>query len=228
MIKLIIFDRDDVFTLGATKWYFTCYQETIKELWVHLSADEQKKRILENRWKSHEVELQGLLKEYPDLLEEACEIYESKLFGNTFIDQLELVPWSNDFLKRISSNYILSISTGLHRKMLLERVMPKFEIPKVFSQIVCTSDITDIDKQKPSPYSIKKILEDQHIKPDEAIVVGDAEWDVMMALGAHVTPVVVLTWNLTQSRAQELGVKYIMDDVTQLEDLLNTQFTESR
>ena len=50
--------------------------------------------------------------------------------------------------------------------------------------------------------------------------VGDAENDVLMAKGADVTPIVVLTGHLTKEQAENLGVKFIIPDITRLEDVL--------
>lgn len=64
-------------------------------------------------------------------------------------------------------------------------------------------------------------MQDQNIKPEETVFVGDAKSDVEMARAAGVTPIVVLTGHLTKLEAEDLSVRYIIDDVTQLEKVLN-------
>ena len=164
--------------------------------------------------------MRDLLKEKPELLDRACKIYEEKLFGNTFVSSLSTIKGTVEMLQRLSKKYVLCVATGLHPKILRERVMPKFNIPQVFSQVISTYDIDDVEKHKPHPFMVEEILRKQKITPKEAIVVGDAKGDVLMAIAAGVTPVVVLTGHLNRKEAEELNVAHVIDDVTKLEDVL--------
>lgn len=220
MIKLIIFDWDDVLTIGSKEGYFRCYHETLEELRVKLDSKEEKRRILAKWSKPHREELRELLKENPKLLEEACNIYEKKLFGETFISSLNVIRGTVELVKGLQKSYVLCVATGLNPKILTEKVMPKFGFPNVFSQIISSYDIDDPDKQKPHPFMVKEILGKQKIKPSEAILVGDARGDVQMARAANVVPVVVLTGHLSRKDAEELKVKYIIEDVTKIEKVL--------
>jgi phosphoglycolate phosphatase-like HAD superfamily hydrolase len=220
MIKLIIFDWDDVLTLGATAAYFKCYHETLLELGVKLQKEEEERRILMNWGKSYKLELDGLLREHRYMMEKAYAVYDTKLFGTTFIDCLRVVPGSPAKLSQWAKKYKLCIATGIHPKLLKERIIPRFKFPDVFAQVISTYDIEEVKNQKPSPYMIKHILETQKVKPEQAIFVGDAKSDVAMALGAKVTPVVVLTGHLTREEGEKLGVKHIINDVTELDTVL--------
>lgn len=220
MIKLIVFDWDDVFTSGSKEGYFKCYHETLVKLNICLDAKEERSRVMANWGKSPRDELRGLLKEHPELIDKACEIYESMLFGNTFIDYLDVIPGAIKLVEKLSKKYILCVATGLNPVILREKVIPKFNFPNVFRQVISAYDIADSEKQKPHPYMVEQILKTQNIRPDEAILVGDARGDVLMAKGAGIIPVVVLSGHLNKSEALELGVKYIIDDVSHLEDIL--------
>ena len=227
MIKLIVFDWDDVFTLGSKEGYFKCYHETLVELGVHLEPEEEKKRILAKWGKPHREELRELLKEHAELLDKSCEIYESKLFGNTFIDSLGIIPGTIKLVEKLSKKYILCVATGVNPEILKDKVIPKFNFPNVFKQIISSYDIGDVEKQKPHPYMVEQILKTQKVKPHEAVLVGDAKGDVTMARDAGLLPIVVLSGHLSKREAEELKVKYIIKDVTHLEHVLaelnNTQ-----
>lgn len=222
MIKLIIFDWDDVFTLGSTKGYFKCYHETLLELGVELDPEEEKKRIFKKWGKTAEEELRELLNEKPELLPNAVKIYDKKLFGDTFISCLSPVEGGIKLLDRLKNKYALCVATGMHSGILKEKVIPRFGFPDVFSQIISAYDIVDPKNQKPSPYVINQILERQNVSPDEAVFVGDAKNDVIMAKAAGVTPIVVLTGHLSREEAEELNVEHIIGNVTQIEDVLTT------
>jgi phosphoglycolate phosphatase-like HAD superfamily hydrolase len=221
MIKLIIFDWDDVFTLGSTDGYKKCYHEAVVGVDMHLSPEEEMKRMNAKWGASHVEELAELVKNQPDLLEKAVRIYEENLFGNTFVDCLSIVPNSAMLLSSLAKNYKLALATGVHPKLLRERVMPKFGIdPDWFVQIITAYDVDDPSHAKPHPYSGLKILETQGIAPENAIMVGDARNDVLMARAANIEPVVVLTGHLNRQQAEDLNVAHIIDDVTKLDSVL--------
>lgn len=221
MIKLIIFDWDDVFTLGSKEGYFACYHKALDDVGVQLPPEEEHKRILAKWSKSFREELKELLKERPELLDRACTAYDKEYWGETFVKELTYLPNTNDLLKRLHTKYILAVATGARRKMIQEIVMPHFTIPNVFSQMITSHEIEDQEMTKPHPYMLEKIMQDQGVTPYETIFVGDARTDVLMAHNAHVTPVVVLTGHLNKKEAEELGVNYIIPDVTKLEKVLN-------
>ncbi len=221
MIKLIIFDWDDVFTLGSKEGYIHCLHATLERLDVHLDQDEEKKRIQHTWSKPHREELKNLLREKPELLDQACNIYEDLFFNGEFVKALTLVEGSVDILNKLSKKYILTMATGAYPKILEEEVFPKFNIPNVFSEILYTYKIDNPKYYKPNPYMLEKIMKDQGVGPDETVSVGDAKNDVVMSQNANVIPIVVLTGHLTKKEAEELNVKYIINNVTLLEKVLD-------
>lgn len=220
MIKLLIFDWDDVFTLGAKDGYFECYHQAVTSVGIHLPPDEERKRILAKWSKPYPIQLKEILKENPELVDKACSTWEKLYWGDTFVNSLKEVKGANELLERLKRKYIFTIATGNYPKMLRERIFPHFKIPNVFSQIVSSWEIKDVDKMKPHPYMLEVIMKKQKILPQETIYVGDAKTDVEMAYNAHVIPIVVLSGNLNKEEAQNLKVKYIIDDVTSIENVL--------
>ena len=51
MIKLIIFDWDDVLTIGSKEGYFACYHKAINSVGIYLSPEEEYRRIV-LKWES--------------------------------------------------------------------------------------------------------------------------------------------------------------------------------
>ncbi len=221
MKKLIVFDWDDVFTIGSTEGYFACYHETLLELGVHLDADEERQRVLEKWGQTHREELRELLKEQPELLDQACEIYEAKLFGEVFVSKLSVLEGIPNFLTKLADKYTLAIATGMHGELLRNRIMPHFSIPNVFAKILSAYDLPDPSMAKPNPLMLNMIMHELGIAPEDTVMVGDAKNDVLMAKAAHVEPIVVLTGHLDQDSAKALGVSRIVKDVTQIESVLD-------
>ncbi len=219
MIELIIFDWDDVITLGAKEGYFACYHAALLEVGVVLSPAEEKKRILARWGQPFREELNELLKEHAELVGKAVEVFEKTYWGDTFINSLRVQDGVIELLPRLREKYALAVATGNHLKML-GKIIQRFEIPEVFAQIVTSHEI-DPNKTKPHPYMLQKIMETQQVSPAETIFVGDAQPDVEMAQNASVEPVVVLTGHLTSEAAERLGAKYIIEDVTKIEEALS-------
>jgi HAD superfamily hydrolase (TIGR01509 family) len=217
MIKLIIFDWDDVFTQGSIKGYYKCYHEAVAGVGIELTPEEEDKRIKAKWGSGHREQLEELLKENPELVDKAVQIYEENLFGNTFVDCLSIVPGSQDFLSDLAKRYKLAVATGAHPKILRERLIPKFNIPDVFAQIITIYDLDDPAHAKPHPFMPNKIMEAVGVTPDEVVLVGDAASDMQMAWNAGIEPIAVLTGHLNREQAEEIGVKHIIENVTLLE-----------
>ncbi|MEX2007040.1 MAG: HAD family hydrolase [Candidatus Saccharimonadales bacterium] len=221
MLKLIIFDWDDVFTRGSSRGYYKCYHEALVKVGAELKREEEFSRLIEYWGASHDVILAQLLRERPELIKKASEIYEKLLFSHKFLGSLSLVPGSNKLLTRLSSDYKLAIISGAHPKLLKEKVMPLFKVPNVFSHIITAYDIKSPTRVKPHPYAVRAIMKAEKAKPKETIMIGDAKNDVLMAQNAKIEPVVVLTGHLSPKNAEELGVKYIINNVTKLPAVLD-------
>jgi phosphoglycolate phosphatase len=217
MIKLIIFDWDDVFTQGSIAGYYKCYHEALKGVGITLSPEEEDKRI-KARWGSgHKTQLEELLKEHLELVPRAVSIYRENLFGDTFVDCLTILPGSQEFLSDLAKRYKLAIATGAHPKILKERLLPKFNIPDVFTEIITIYDLDDPVHAKPHPFMANKIMKNLGLSPAETVLVGDAETDMEMARNAKVEPIAVLTGHLNRQQAEKLGIKHIIDNVTLVE-----------
>src|SRR5579871_4484897 len=143
LIKLIIFDWDDVITLGSKEGYFACYDKALQTVGVTLPPEEKHKRILAKWGKSFQVELEELLKEHPELIDKAVKAYDKAYWGDTFVSKLKVLPGINEFLNRLHKKYLLAVATGNRHGMLEKHIFPRFNFPDVFSQIISSHDIED-------------------------------------------------------------------------------------
>lgn len=219
MIKLIIFDWDDVITLGAKEAYFTCYHTVMTALGIHLEPQEERQRILSKWGKPYREEFKELLREHPELVDKACELYKKKK-DVIFLKSLSIHKKTNAVLRQLDKHFILAVASGNTPEMIKDVIMPHFHIPQVFSQFVSSHDIRDPVKMKPHPYMLQIIMKKQNAAPDETVYVGDARTDFQMAKRAGVIPIVVLTGHLTKSEAMKLGATWIIPDVTHLPQTL--------
>lgn len=223
MIKLIIFDWDDVFTKDSIKGYYACYHEALKAVGVKLDPAEEDKLIKDKWGAGHKAQLKYILEHVgkPELLEKANKAYEDHFYANTFTDHVGQTPGAVEFLKDIAKRYKVAIATGGHPDILKKRLFPKFGISEdIFVKIMTIYDLDDMAHAKPHPFMPENIMEIAGVKPEETVLVGDAASDMQMAWNAGIEPIAVLTGHLTREEAEKLGVKHIIQDVTLLEDEL--------
>lgn len=218
MIKLIIFDFDGVIVTGSNEGYFACYHKALESVGVKLDPEEERKRILEYWGKGHIAELELLLKEKPHLVSNAVKIYEDLHDSPFFSERIKLISGTKEALFELSKNYSLAIATGMRRHML-NMVLNKFKILNFFKVIESIDEIEKAEDKKPSPVILNKITNKLSITKDNTIYVGDDENDILMAKNAGVTPIVVLTGNLSKNKVQEYGVSYVQD-ITKLKTIL--------
>jgi phosphoglycolate phosphatase-like HAD superfamily hydrolase len=212
-IKLIVFDWDDVFTIGSKRGYYACYHKAVVGVGIHLSPEEEEKRILAKWGTTHIEEIKELLKEHPRLVDKACKIYEEALFDGTFVNELHVLPGTTATVAELGKSCILCVATGGHPELIKTISMPKFGIPPVLD--ILSSYELPAPQQKPSGFMVQHFMKKYNIKPEETLVVGDGKSDMLMAKNAGVQGVAVLTGHLTRKQAEELGVPAIKD-ITEL------------
>jgi len=220
MIRLIIFDWDGTIAVGAAEGYLNCYRETFKKLKLDFTPRGEEIRNLISIGPTHVQEIKQIFKDKPGLIEPARKIYEAELIGESLLNYVNLMPGTKELLLRLKNKYLLAVATGTMRQVV-EAVLNKFHIPNVFNQIMTHHKLPDLKLVKPNPYIAQTILKTQRVEAQEAVVVGDSDWDISMAVNAGITPVAVLTGYLTEGRAKKLGAKFIIPDITHLEEVLN-------
>lgn len=220
MIKLVIFDWDDVITLGGKEGYFACYHAALVAVGVHLSPEEEHKRIMAKWSKPVLEELKELLKEHPELVDEAHKAYKKEK-DRIFLKNLRLLQGTNEVLEELSKRYTLAVATGNTEQMIRDKIIPRFKIPSVFSYILSSHDVQDVEKTKPHPYMLEFLMKKTNVLPHETVYIGDAATDLKMAQNAGVTPVIVLTGHLSKNEAENLGARWIIPDITYLPNTLS-------
>lgn len=220
MKRLIIFDWDDTFVTGGIEGYYQCYHAALVELGLHLERPEEE-QIIHSLWgRPHREVLTTLTASRPDIFEDAVRLYNEHLLDGTFLNCLSLIPGSLDILDELKDDYILTVASAGNPTVLKEKVFPHFQVPPVFAQVITSRELDDPARGKPFADLALRIMDEQHVSPEETIVVGDGEADVRMAQAAAIEPVVVLTGQLGWEQADDLGVTHIIDDITKLPALL--------
>ena len=101
----------------------------------------------------------------------------------------------------------LSVATS-RRHESLDGLLEGFGITELFSAIIGADDV---DHAKPDPEPVNKILKDLGFAPDEAIVVGDAPYDILMGRNAGARTCAVTFGNGKLDELRAAGADDVID-----------------
>nr|HID59126.1 HAD family hydrolase [Desulfobacterales bacterium] len=116
-----------------------------------------------------------------DLCREAALLYRRQIDYTPFIGYMKVEPYLERLLEYIHPAYKTAISTN--RSDTMAKVLVYYGLEKYFDFVVTC---LDVERPKPHPESLLKILDYFNIGPDEAIYIGDSQIDEMAASAAGV------------------------------------------
>lgn len=211
-IRLIIFDFDG--TLGDTRRNIVVtMQMTATALQLPMRSDDECASTIG-------LPLGGCFKAlYPDADEEMigqCTVTYRRIFQEnlqTIVPQtFPGVPETLSALKR--RGFTLAIASSRSHNSLVE-LTHQLGFADDFSFLVGADDV---EKAKPEPEPVRKVLDALDFRPHEALVVGDMSVDILMGKRAG-TATCGVTWgNGTHEELEQVGADYIID---RMEDLLD-------
>ena len=215
MLRLIIFDFDGVLA-NSNEAHIEVVLQVLRKLGVdNISRNE----ITKHFGKPYKDVLKALV---PDTISEselkkAAEFQLKILRSKEFISKLRLFPSVKRTLAKLRARGMkLAIATGNDEKFM-NLALKQLSIEEFFDVVVT---VDHVNRPKPYPDMILKILETLAIKANEALYVGDSINDVLMAKNSKVRSAVVLTGNLSLEEAKALKPDFIIDNVCDLLHLL--------
>ena len=212
--KLVIFDYDG--TLADTRGpIVAAKQETMLALGLPVLDEEACASTI------------GLTAEmafretYPDLPDETIRKCVD-LYRTNFAKLMEtavppLFPGVTDVLKRIAaSGMTLSIASSRQDRMLIE-LLKKQDLYRFFPYILGGNDTPRL---KPHPDAVIRTVTDLHVRPEEALVVGDMPYDILMGSRAGAATCGVTYGNASREKLLEAGADHIIDRIGLLKEIL--------
>ena len=210
MIKAIIFDVDGVL-IDSNEIIIEAYQKTAKKLGLRIPSPQEL------------VDLFGKpLEEMVKILwPNANHEFYIKEFRESFMDESLVIPPVDGVVNTVKQlknlGFKLGIITGkimfFTQKHLKES---GFDI-KWFDDI-STFEITK--EHKPDPEPLFYVMNKLNVKPEETLYVGDSKSDYECAKNAKVEYVAVLTGSLKREELEKLGIKNIINSVSELPKFL--------
>lgn len=114
--------------------------------------------------------------------------------------------------------YLLAVATGKSRKGL-DRVLEKRQLSDFFHGSRCADETAG----KPNPLMLNELLEEFDVAPEEALMVGDTEFDLAMAVSAGIPCVAVSYGAHCPSRFQQYAPLAIVDSFFDIRNVINNR-----
>lgn len=215
--KLIIFDFDGTI-MDTRKTIIIAKQETMRQMGLAV-ADEQ--TCAATIGLSAKLAFKHTYPELTDEMLELCVRNYRKMFDQ--IKETEpptLFANMSDTLNHLKEKGIVcTIATSRNGKSLRE-FLEKMKIADFFPYVLAGEDTVLL---KPNAEPVIKTLHDLSYNAEQALVVGDMPFDILMGKNAGVSTCGVTYGNSDKDSLLEAGADFIIDDISELLDLLSLE-----
>lgn len=215
MIRLIILDFDG--TIGDTQTLIiNTMQKTIAALHLPSRTREQCAKMIGLPLKQTFTDLIDMTDEMGD----ECVVTYRRIFDeDNHPGAVPVFPHVMDTLQRLhAAGQTLTIASSRASASLMAFVK-SMHLEEMIQLVMSCDDITHA---KPHPEMVEKILEKTGFKAEEAIVVGDTKYDILMGKGAGCHTVGVTYGNGSREEMEAAGADVIIDDFADIWEIVST------
>ena len=216
---LIIFDWDGTLSDSADK-ITLCMQQAADALGLPVLADDKIKNIIGLGLPEAIATL------YPEIDQGDIGAMRDE-YARHFVSSDEipspLFPYVANTLERLKTEgHTLAVATGKSRKGL-NRVFGKSEVSSLFDASRCADETAS----KPHPKMLYELLSEFRAPVDRAVMVGDTEYDMEMAVRANMTRVAVTYGAHDVSRLRNFEPALCVDRLDQMLDWIEGGLNKS-
>ena len=208
-MKLIILDFDG--TLADTQpLILRSLQGTIAELGLPSRTDAECASIIGLPLKECFVKL---VNADDTLAERCCEVYRRLFDEYNHPGTVTLFPHVEETLHELHRRGLQLAICSSRARATLDRFVLTFGFEQLV-QAVVSSD--DVQRGKPYPDPALRVLELTGCKAEEALMVGDASYDILMGRAAGCHTCGVTYGNQTAAQLRDAGADYLIDNFQEL------------
>ena len=181
-IKLLVFDWDGTLA-DSTTLIVAAMQAAISQLQYQARSDAQIRDIIGlGLVEAAQCLFPGLERDGHELIANGYRLHYAQRALETSLFQE--VP---DTLSALQARgYRMAIATGKSRRGL-ESSLRQTGLEGFFHATRCADETCS----KPHPQMLHEILDEMDLRPDHAVMIGDSEYDMKMALNAGMSPIAV-------------------------------------
>lgn len=214
--KLIIFDWDGTLADSAAM-IVGAMQRAIAALGLPPRADESIRELIGLGLND------ALLRLYPDAdlghLRRLLDSYRAQWLAEG-AGEAPLFAGGMTALRRLhTEGFRLAIATGKSRRGLDRSLAHHLEV----RELIVNSRTADETASKPDPLMLRELLADEGLRAEEALMVGDTEFDLAMAAALGMPALGVSCGVHAPQRLLQAGARALLEDVAALPDWLAAQ-----
>ena len=216
MTRLVILDFDG--TLADTQpIIIASIQHTLRELHLPSRSDAECRTIIGLPLRECFVKLCGLDDE---TAEHCADVYRRVFDELNTNGRVVLFPHVLDTIKALHDRGLQLAICSSRGRPTLEGFVKTFCLEDYVGMVVSANDV---QHHKPHPEPVQKILATLGVEPDEAVVVGDASYDILMGRNAGCYTVGVTYGNQSPAELRAAGADMLIDDFADLMTLTSLQ-----
>ena len=214
--RLLIFDWDGTLIDSPAK-IVDCLRIAAAEAGLAQRSDEQFRHIIGL----------GIGEAFAYLYPDGISFKQRDVFIKVYRDQFmyhnttptHLYDGVRELLQSLTErSYFLAIATGKGREGL-DRVLEEFDMKHFFHASRCA----DETQSKPNPQMLLEILTDLDVAPDDALMIGDTQFDIEMARRASMHAIGITNGAHTYEQLQEAQPLAILTGVSNLLSWLDSR-----
>lgn len=213
MIRLVILDFDG--TLADTQpLIVSSLQRTISALHLPSRTDDECKSIIGLPLKECFTTLLGV----DDAMAERCaEVYRRVFDEDNHPGVVTLFPRVLETLAALHERRLQLAICSSRARPTLDGFVRTFQLEDYFSMIIGANDV---QHHKPNPEPVQIIMKQLEVNPEEALVVGDASYDILMGRAAGCRTCGVTYGNQSTADLRSAGADHLIDDFAELLNIL--------
>tara|TARA_Y100001935_G_C17311324_1_gene516537 strand:+ start:1327 stop:1983 length:657 start_codon:yes stop_codon:yes gene_type:complete len=210
--KLIIFDWDGTL-MDSVDRIVVCMKKALVDLGYREPKYEEIQDLI---GLSLEKTIQKLFKDIDQRgIDDISAQYKKYWQSNDVIDSKLFLNVQKVIIELSKQGYLLAIATGKSRNGL-SKSLANSNLEHFFHATRCA----DETKSKPHPLMIEELISELKVNKNQALMIGDTEFDMEMAKNAGIKAVGVSYGVHDKQRLSKSGAEYIMTDMIQLLDYL--------
>ena len=213
-IRLVILDFDG--TLADTSGLIIAtMQATLQYMQLPVPTAEQVKRVIGLPL----IDCFTHLVPMDDATAQKCSEAYRNIFEEKKNKEILPQPFPNvdaTLRKLHADGYTLAVASSRLTYSLMSFI-EAFQWTSLISEVIGPDKV---EKSKPDPEPVNRILSDLHFKPQEALVVGDAPFDILMGKGAGAHTCAVTYGNASRESLAATQPDWIIDDFGKIIQIL--------
>lgn len=209
MIRAAIFDLDGTL-VDSNDLHAEAWQETFRHFGKDIPYRELRQQIGKGGDQYLPVFLNPAeIREFGDEL----NTFRSELFKKEYLDRVQAFPKVKELLERVrrGGKRIALASSGNAKE--IEHYV---EITGIGDLVDASTTKSEVRHSKPEPDVFLAVLNQLHLPPDEAIVIGDTPFDVQAAKTSQMQTIALLCGGFSEDELRASGAVAIYRDVSDL------------